>query len=79
MRLITLTVMPLLLSLGCAGPEASVTEKHMELRQNACSPQQQAVKAFNQPSEPCRRHHVWLEQVGAALGGFATAVRIPDQ
>ncbi len=79
MRLITLTLMPLLFSLGCAAPEASMTKKPMELRENACSPQQQAVKASNQPSEPCRRHLVWLEQVGAALGGFATAVRIPDQ
>lgn len=79
MRPITLSLMPLLFSLGCAGPGTSSTDRRVELPQEACPSYQSAANNVRESSNACRPQRSWLEEAGNALGGFATAVRISNQ
>lgn len=66
---------PFLIACGCAGPELSGTDQNADARQENCS---SSPKKFEQDrrSEPsCRPQPGWLEQVGNALSGSASAFR----
>jgi len=64
-------------SLGCGGPGTSLTRDSAELRQEPCSSRQQRVEGEYQQSATCRPDRTWLEGVGDALSGAASAVRMP--
>ena len=64
-------------SLGCAGPEASLTHDSADLRQETCSSRQQKTERNRPPLATCRSQRTWLGEVGDALNGAATAVRLP--
>ena len=79
MRLIPLLLMPLLLSFGCAGPDTASRNHDLESRTQACLSLHHMAKNADETSNPCRSQPPLLERVGNALGGFAAAMRDPNQ
>ncbi len=67
-----------LISLGCAGTSPTSTNNLTEIsRQDPCPSRLQQPERDDIPGRSCRVHHVWWNDVGDALSGVATAVRLP--
>lgn len=75
MRIIIL--MFLLISLGCAGPELSLSDEHATPREEACSPRQYKAEYEGQSSKACRPQRSWFQDVGTTLSGAAPAFSTP--
>ncbi|MBH0178250.1 MAG: hypothetical protein HP491_10385 [Nitrospira sp.] len=71
MRVIIL--MLLLIGLGCAGPELSLTNEQATTREEACSTRQHKAEYEGQFSKACRPQRTWLQDVGTTLSGAAPA------
>ena len=71
--------MAVLISCGCAGiPPASTSNNLAETsRQDPCASRPQQPKGDDIPGRSCRAQHVWWNDVGDALSGVATVVRLP--
>lgn len=68
----------LLISLGCAGTPSMSTNNLTETsRQDPCPSRLQQPERNDIPGRSCRAQHVWWNDVGDALSGVATAVRLP--
>jgi hypothetical protein len=69
----------LLISFGCAAtPPASTNNNLAEIsRQDPCPSRLQQPERDAIPGRSCRTQHVWWNDVGDALSGVATAVRLP--
>ncbi len=72
-----LLLMLIFVTLGCGSPGMSLTRDSAELRQEPCSSRQQKAESDYQHSSTCRPDRTWLEGVGDALSGAASAVRMP--
>lgn len=79
MRSLSLAFLPLLLSFGCATQERSMEASPLETPPQSCLSHRYAVKELRQPTQPCKPHRAWLERLGTALDGAATALRAPVQ
>lgn len=67
-----------LISFGCAGTAPPSTSNLAETsRQDPCSSRPQQPARDDIPGRSCRAQHVWWNDVGDALSGVATAVRLP--
>jgi hypothetical protein len=67
-----------LLSFGCAGTSPISTNNLTETsRQDPCPSRLQQPERDDTPGRSCRAQHVWWNDVGDALSGVATAVRLP--
>ena len=68
-----------LISCGCAGtPPASTNSNLAETpRQDPCASRPQQPERDDIPGRSCHVQHVWWNDVGDALSGVATAVRLP--
>jgi hypothetical protein len=70
--------MALLISFGCAGtPSTAINNQTETPRQDPCVSRLQQSERDNIPGRSCRDQHVWWNDVGNALSGVATAVRLP--
>lgn len=68
----------LLISFGCAGTPPHSTDNLAETsRQDPCASRLQQSERDDVSGHSCREHHVWWNDVGNALSGVATAVRLP--
>lgn len=68
----------LLISFGCAGSPPAATKNLTETsRQDPCASRQQQPERDDILGRSCRAQHVWWNNVGDALSGVATAVRLP--
>jgi hypothetical protein len=63
---------------GCAGPSSSLTHDRGDLQEETCSPQQQEAKHNRVSPAACRPHRTWVQKVGDALSGAASAFRAPS-
>lgn len=70
-------LMLLLVGLGCAGPELSLTDEHATVREEACSTRQHKAEYEGQSSKACRPQRTWLQDVGTTLSGAAPAFSTP--
>ena len=79
MRSLTLLFLLIFFTLGCTGPGTTTTSHKLQSQPQACL----SLSPFNgdtsQTSLPCRSEPRLLERVGNALGGFASAMRDPNQ
>jgi hypothetical protein len=69
--MLVITLMFLLIGLGCAGPELSLTDEHATIREEACSTPQHKAEHEGQTSKACRPQRTWLQDVGTTLSGAA--------
>jgi hypothetical protein len=70
--------MAVLISFGCAGTPPAMTNNLAETsRQDPCTSRLQQSQRDDIPARSCRAQHVWWNDVGDALSGAATAVRLP--
>ncbi len=68
----------LLISFGCVGTPVTSTNNLAETsRQDPCASRLQQPQREDIPARSCRAQHVWWNDVGDALSGAATAVRLP--
>jgi hypothetical protein len=68
----------LLIGFGCAGtPPTSTNNLAEPSRQDLCVSRLQQAERDEIPGRSCRAQHVWWNDVGDALSGVATAVRLP--
>lgn len=68
----------LLISFGCAGTSPTSPNNLTETsHQDPCASRQQQPESDDIPGRSCRAQHVWWNDVGDALSGVATAVRLP--
>ncbi len=68
----------LLISFGCAGTPPISTDNLMETsRQDPCPSRQQQSDRGDIRGRSCHDQHAWWNDVGNALSGAATAVRLP--
>jgi hypothetical protein len=79
MRSLSLAFLPILLSLGCATQERSLEASPLESAPKSCLSHRHSVKDPAQPTQPCKTQRAWLERLGTALDGAATALRAPIQ
>ena len=78
MRSIALAFLLILYTLGCAGPGTSSKNHGIESQTHTClSLSSMGMETAASPS--CRPEPPLLEKVGNALGGFAAAMRDPNQ
>ena len=75
--MLVITLMFLLISLGCAGPELSLTDEHATIREEACSNQQHKAEYEGQSAKTCRSQRTWLQDVGTTISGAAPAFSTP--
>jgi len=68
-----------LISFGCAGTPPASTSNNLAgpPRQDPCASRPQQPERDDTPGRSCRAPHVWWNDVGDALSGVATAVRLP--
>jgi len=67
-----------LMIFGCTGTPTATTNKPAEIsRQDPCVPYHQQAGQDDRLGPSCQAHHVWWNNVGDALSGVATAVRLP--
>jgi hypothetical protein len=73
-------VMLVILSLGvgCAGPQASLTADGAESHEEVCTSSQQKEERDRHAATACRPHRTWLQEVGDAISGVASAFRAPN-
>ena len=75
--MLVITLMLLLISLGCAGPELSLTDEHTTIREEACSTRQHKGAYEGQSSKACRLQRTWIQDVGTTLSGAAPVFSTP--
>jgi hypothetical protein len=75
--MLVITLMFLLLGLGCAGPDLSLTDEHATIREDACSTRPHKAEYEGQSSKACRPQRTWLQDVGTTLSGAAPAFSTP--
>jgi hypothetical protein len=75
--MLLITLMFLLLGLGCAGPDLSLTDEHATIREDACSTRPHKAEYEGQSSKACRPQRTWLQDVGTTLSGAAPAFSTP--
>jgi hypothetical protein len=63
---------------GCAGPNSSLTHDRTDQQEETCSPQQQETDHNRVSPAACRPHRTWVQKVGDALSGAASAFRPPS-
>lgn len=69
-----------LISFGCAGTPLTATNDLTENpHQDPCTSRLQQPEREDISLRSCRAQHVWWNDVGDALSGVATAVRLPRQ
>ena len=67
-----------LISFGCAGNPPALTNNLTDVsRQDRCVSRLSQPEGDGIPARSCRDQHVWWNDVGDALSGVATAVRLP--
>lgn len=66
-----------LLSLGCTGPQAASQHQAAGSRHEACPSSQPPQEFDRAPLVQCHPEHIRWGEVGDALSGAATAVRLP--
>lgn len=71
--MLVIILMFLLIGLGCAGPELSLTDEHATIREEACSTRKHKAEYEGQPSKACRPQRTWIQEVGTTLSGAAPA------
>lgn len=70
--------MAVLISCGCAGTLPTSPNNLVETsRQDPCASRPQQREGDDIPGRSCHVQHVWWNDVGDALSGVATAVRLP--
>lgn len=79
MHAITLVLVLNVFAFGCAGPGASSTSHNIESQQQACLSLAGVDADTHSASPSCRSEPQFLERVTNALGGFAAAMRDPNQ
>lgn len=75
--MLVITLMFLLLGVGCAGPDLSLTDEQATIREDACSIRQYKAEHEGQSSKSCRPQRTWLQDVGTTLSGAAPAFSTP--
>jgi hypothetical protein len=73
----SMLLVPVLVSLGCASPETSMTDKRAKDPQEFCAARLNQSAGDRAPAISCRPQPGLLEQVGNALSGTASAFRAP--
>lgn len=76
--LISLAILLIFYTLGCAGPEMPSKNHRLESASLACL-SSSPMESIDGASPSCRPEPPLLEKVSNALGGFAAAMRDPNQ
>lgn len=71
--MLVITLMFLLIGLGCAGPGLPLTDEHATIREEACSTRQHKAEYEGQSSKACRPQRTWIQDIGTTLSGAAPA------
>ena len=79
MRAMTLGLLLIMLTFGCVGPGTSSSSQPIEPQQQACLSLAGVDASTESASLSCRSEPQFLERVTNALGGFAAAMRDPNQ
>ena len=75
--MVVIILMFLLIGLGCTGPELSLTDEHAGIREEACSTRPHKAEYEGRSSKACRPQRTWIQDVGTALSGAASAFSTP--
>ncbi|MDH5669409.1 MAG: hypothetical protein OEY86_15500 [Nitrospira sp.] len=75
----TLALLLIVLTFGCASPGTSSSSHTVEPQQQACLSLADVDADTESASLVCRSEPQFLERVTNALGGFAAAMRDPNQ
>jgi hypothetical protein len=65
----------IVISVGCAGPGASLSRDRAEIREESCSSSRQKTESDRARSTTCRSQRTWMEEIHDALSGTATVLR----
>jgi hypothetical protein len=75
--MLVIILMFLLIGLGCAGPDLSLTDEHATIHEEVCPTRQHKAGYEGQSSKPCLPQRTWLQDVGTTLSGAAPAFSTP--